>query len=54
MESGMRTLATVPLGLSGLARPIGLIYRRGKRLTPAVARFIETLRKADDASAEER
>jgi DNA-binding transcriptional LysR family regulator len=54
MESGMRTLATVPLALSGLARPVGLIYRRGKRLTPAVARFIETLRTADEASENER
>ncbi len=52
-ESGMRTLATVPVALSGLARPIGLIYRRGKRLTPAVARFIETLRKADDATTDD-
>jgi DNA-binding transcriptional LysR family regulator len=52
MESGMRTLATVPLALSGLARPIGLIYRRGKRLTPAVSRFIETLRKADEPPSE--
>jgi DNA-binding transcriptional LysR family regulator len=52
MESGMRTLATVPLGLSGLARPIGLIYRRGRRPTPAVARFIETLRKADESPAD--
>ena len=54
MESGMRTLATVPLALSGLARPIGLIYRRGKRLTPAVARFIETLRKADESRRRSR
>ena len=53
MESGMRTLATVPLVLAGLARPIGLIYRRGKRLTPAVARFIETLRKADESPSSE-
>src|SRR5438034_3471634 len=52
MEAGMRTLATVPLVLAGLARPIGLIYRRGKRLTPAVARFIETLRKADESSSD--
>jgi DNA-binding transcriptional LysR family regulator len=52
MESGMRTLATVPVALSGLARPIGLIYRRGKRLTPVVARFIETLRKADESPPE--
>jgi DNA-binding transcriptional LysR family regulator len=54
MESGMRTLATVPLALLGLARPIGLIYRRGKRLSPAVARFIDTLRKADEGSEDER
>ena len=52
MESGMRRLATIPLALSGLARPIGLIYRRGKRPTPAVAGFIETLRKADESPAE--
>ena len=52
MESGMRTLATVPVALSGLARPIGLIYRRGKRLTPAVLRFIETLLQADDTVPE--
>src|SRR4030095_15276886 len=42
MESGMRTLATVPLALSRLARPIGLIYRRGKRLSPAVHQVIGT------------
>ncbi|HEV8532219.1 MAG TPA: LysR family transcriptional regulator [Methylomirabilota bacterium] len=49
MESGMRTLATVPLALPGLARPIGIIYRRGKQMPPAVSRFIDVLRKADDA-----
>src|SRR6266700_2491731 len=43
MESGMRTLATVPLALPGLARPIGIIYRRGKQMPPAVSRFIEVL-----------
>src|SRR5713101_7398526 len=47
MESGMRTLATVPLALPGLARPIGIIYRRGKQMPPAVSRFIEVLRRAD-------
>ena len=49
MESGMRTLATVPVALPGLARPIGIIYRRGKQMPPAVSRFIEVLRKADGA-----
>jgi DNA-binding transcriptional LysR family regulator len=49
-ESGMRTLAVVPLGLPGLVRPIGIIHRRGRRLTPAVARFIAQLQKPADAA----
>ena len=53
MESGMRTLATVPLALPGLARPIGIIYRRGKQMPPAVSRFIEVLRRADGAQGGE-
>ena len=44
-EAGMRTLAVIPLGLPGLVRPVGIIHRRGRRLTPAVARFIEQLQK---------
>jgi DNA-binding transcriptional LysR family regulator len=51
-EMEIRTLAAVPLAIPGLVRPIAIIHRRGKRLTPAVARFIELLQKADDASAE--
>jgi DNA-binding transcriptional LysR family regulator len=43
-EAGMRTLAVVPLALPGLVRPIGIIVRRGRRLTPAVSRFIHELR----------
>ncbi len=50
-EVEIRTLAAVPLGIPGLVRPIAIIHRRGKRLTPAVARFIEALQKADEASA---
>jgi DNA-binding transcriptional LysR family regulator len=50
-EIGMRTIATLPLVFPGLVRPIGIIHRRGKRLTPAVARFIEQLRKSDGAPA---
>ena len=46
-EIGIRTLAAAPLAIAGLARPIGIIHRRGKRLTPAVAAFIDLLRKAD-------
>lgn len=47
-ESGIRTLAVVPLAVPDLVRPIGIIHRRGRRLTPAVARFIDVLRRADD------
>ncbi len=46
-EIGIRTLAAAPLGIAGLERPIGIIHRRGKRLTPAVAAFIDLLKKAD-------
>ena len=38
----------MPLALGGLVRPIGIIHRKGKRLTPAVARFIDVLQKAGD------
>ena len=51
-ELGMRTLAAVPVTLPGLVRPIGVIHRKGKRLPPAVARFIEQLQKPDDPSAD--
>jgi DNA-binding transcriptional LysR family regulator len=51
-EAGIRMLATVPLAIGGLVRPIAIIHRRAKRLTPAVARFVEVLRKADDAADE--
>jgi len=50
-ESGMRTLAVTSLGLPGLVRPIGIIHRRGRRLTPAVARFIEQLQKPATAAS---
>ncbi len=46
-EVSARSLAAVPLALDGLVRPIGIIHRRGKQLTPAVAAFIDLLRKAD-------
>jgi len=46
-ELGMRSLAALPVGLPDLVRPIGIIHRKGKRLTPAVARFIEQLQKGE-------
>src|SRR5713101_7022401 len=50
-ESGMRTLAVTPLALPGLVRPIGIIHRRGRRLTPVVARFIAQLQKPVDVAS---
>jgi DNA-binding transcriptional LysR family regulator len=50
-EIGIRTLAAVPLAIPNLVRPIGIIRRRGRRLTPAVARFVELLQRADDGAA---
>ena len=45
-EVGIRTLAVVPLAVSELVRPIGIIHRRQKRLSPTVTRFIDLLRDA--------
>jgi DNA-binding transcriptional LysR family regulator len=44
-EIGMRTLVAVPIPFPGLVRPIGIIHRRGKRMSAAVARFVEQVRK---------
>jgi DNA-binding transcriptional LysR family regulator len=49
LEIGMRTLAAVGLAMPGLVRPIGIIRRKGKPLTPAVDRFIDVLRRADES-----
>ena len=46
MEIG--SLAAVPLGIPGLMRPVGIIHRKQKQLSPTVIRFIESLRKAGD------
>jgi DNA-binding transcriptional LysR family regulator len=44
-EIGMRTLVALPIPFPGLVRPIGIIHRRGKRMSAAVARFVEQVRK---------
>jgi len=50
-ELGMKTVIPLPLAFPGLVRPIGIIHRRGKRMAPAVARFVEQLQKPDDPAA---
>jgi DNA-binding transcriptional LysR family regulator len=51
-ELGIRSLVTLPIGLDGLVRPIGIIHRKSQRLAPAVLQFIEQLRKSDEGAAE--
>jgi DNA-binding transcriptional LysR family regulator len=43
-EVGVRTLAAVPLAMPELVRPVGIIHRRQKPLTPAALRFVELLK----------
>ena len=46
-ETGIRTLAAVPFALPDLVRPVGLIHRRQKALSPAVSRFIDLLKEPE-------
>src|SRR5690349_5916931 len=50
-EAGIRTLTVVPLAIADLVRPVGLIHRRQKPLSPTVSRFIELLRNASEEPA---
>ena len=50
-EVGVSTLAAVGLALPGLVRPVGIIHRRGKPLTPTVTRFVDLLREAGNERA---
>src|SRR6185436_15923468 len=47
-EASIRTLTVVPLAIADLVRPVGLIHRRQKPLSPTVSRFIELLRDASE------
>jgi DNA-binding transcriptional LysR family regulator len=49
-ELDMRSVIALPMALPGLVRPIGIIRRRGKRMTPPVARFVEQLQKPDESA----
>jgi len=50
-EASIGTLAATPFGIPELVRPVGLIHRKEKLLTPTVRRFIDLLREAADAPA---
>ncbi len=51
-EAGIRTLAVVPLAIRDLVRPVAIIHRRQKPLTPTASRFIQLLRDASEEPAE--
>ncbi len=51
-EVGIGSLAAVPLAIPDLVRPVGIIYRKQKRLSPTITRFIESLRKAGDGAVD--
>ena len=51
-EVGIGSLVAVPLAIPDLVRPVGIIYRKQKHLSPTVVRFIESLRKAGDGVAD--
>lgn len=46
-EVGIGSLAAVPLGIPDLARPVGIIYRKQKQLSPTVVSFIDSLRQSE-------
>jgi DNA-binding transcriptional LysR family regulator len=47
-EVELRTLVTRPLDMAGLERPIGIIHRRRKQLTPVALKFIDELKSSDE------
>src|SRR5438132_853346 len=50
-EASIRTLTVVQMGIADLVRPVGLIHRRQKPLTPTVSRFIQLLKDANEEPA---
>ena len=51
-EVGIGSLAAVPLDIPDLLRPVGIIHRKQKQLSPTVARFIDSLRKVGSEAGE--
>jgi DNA-binding transcriptional LysR family regulator len=45
-EAGVKALVALPIALVDLYRPVGIIHRRQKRLSPTAHRFIEFLKGA--------
>jgi DNA-binding transcriptional LysR family regulator len=50
-EASIKTLAAVHVAMPGLVRPVGIVHRRQKPLTPTAERFVQVLREAGEAPA---
>jgi DNA-binding transcriptional LysR family regulator len=48
-EASIKTLAAVHMAMPDLVRPVGIVYRRQKPLTPTAERFVQMLQEASDA-----
>lgn len=48
-EASIRTLAAVEVGIPDLVRPVGIVHRRHKPLTPTAERFVQMLQEASDS-----
>jgi DNA-binding transcriptional LysR family regulator len=48
-EASIKTLAVVDLAMPDLVRPVGIVHRRHKPLTPTAARFVQMLQEASEA-----
>jgi DNA-binding transcriptional LysR family regulator len=50
-EASIRTLAVVDIAIPDLVRPVGIVHRRHKPLTPTAARFVQVLQEGSEVSA---
>jgi DNA-binding transcriptional LysR family regulator len=50
-EASIRTLAAVDVAIPDLVRPVGIVHRRHKPLTPTAARFVQMLQEPGEAPA---
>jgi DNA-binding transcriptional LysR family regulator len=48
-EASIRTLATVDVAMPDLVRPVAIVHRRHKALTPTAERFVQMLKDASEA-----
>jgi DNA-binding transcriptional LysR family regulator len=49
-EASIRTLAAVDVAMPDLVRPVGIVHRRQKPLTPTAERFVQMLHEASETS----